>query len=312
MQNILVSGGAGFIGSNLTLALQNKHPGAHIVVVDDFRSGHFKNLQGFRGDLVAADVSRLDWAAQFKGLTFDAIFHEASITDTTEHNQFLQAHDNIEGFRRLLEFAAPTETPVVYASSAATYGLAAGINREDQAPAPANVYGFTKVQLDNLARWQARQKPSWRMVGLRYFNVYGPREAHKGKMSSMVWQLYGQMKAGHRPRVFKFGEQKRDFVYVKDVVALTMRALEAPHSTVYNCGSGQACSFNEVIAELNRNLGTKLEPEYMDNPYGSFYQPHTEADMSLARTELKFTPAYTPVTGIADYVAILEGRTKAE
>jgi ADP-L-glycero-D-manno-heptose 6-epimerase len=308
MQNILVTGGAGFIGSNLTLALQAQHPQARIVVVDDFRSGDFRNLRGFRGDFVAADISRLDWAAQFKGLDFDAVFHEASITDTTEHNQLLQAHDNIEGFRRLLEFAAPRQTPVVYASSAATYGLAAGVNHEDQPPAPANIYGFTKVQLDNLARDCAARNLSWRIVGLRYFNVYGPREAHKQKMSSMVWQLYCQMKAGRRPRVFKHGEQKRDFVYVKDVVALTMRALSAPRSAVYNCGSGQAFSFNEMTAELNQSLGTKLEPDYFDNPYGAFYQPHTEADMSLAKKELGFIPAYPPAKGIADYVAILEGR----
>ncbi len=310
MHNILVTGGAGFIGSNLTLALQERHPEAHLVVVDDFRSGDFRNLRGFKGDFVAADVSRLDWEAQFRNLAFDAIFHEASITDTTEHNQLLQAHDNIEGFRRLLEFAAPRQTPIVYASSGATYGQAAGINREDQPPAPANVYGFTKVQLDNLARRHAEQRPSWRIVGLRYFNVYGPREAHKGKMSSMVWQLYGQMKAGRRPRVFKAGEQKRDFVYVKDVVAMTIRALGAPRSAIYNCGSGVAFSFNEVIAELNRSLGTRLEPEYFDNPYGAFYQPHTEADMTLAKKELQYSPQYTPAAGIADYVAILEGRAR--
>lgn len=310
MRNILVTGGAGFIGSNLTLLLQEKYPEARIVVVDDFRSGHFKNLEGFRGDFVAADVSRLDWNGQFKDLTFDGIFHEASITDTTQHDQLLQAHDNIEGFRRLLEFAAPSQTPVVYASSAATYGIAPGVNREDQPAAPANVYGFTKVHLDNLARYHARRSPSWRIVGLRYFNVYGPREAHKKSMASMVYQLYGQMKAGRRPRVFKQGEHRRDFVYVKDVVAMTMQAWSAPRSGIYNCGSGAAFSFNEVIAELNKNLGTQLEPEYFDNPYSAFYQPHTEADMTLAKTELRFSPEYSPAAGIADYVAILEGRAK--
>lgn len=309
MRNILVTGGAGFIGSNLTLALQDKFPDARIVVVDDFRSGDFKNLQGYRGDFVAADVSRLDWPAQFKDLVFDAIFHEASITDTTVHDQLLQVHDNVEGFRRLLEFAASHHTPIVYASSAATYGIAAGVNREDQPPAPANVYAFSKVQLDNLARNYAKRHPSWRIVGLRYFNVYGPREAHKQAAASMIFQLYRQMKAGKRPRVFRAGEHKRDFVYVKDVVALTIRALSAPRSQIYNCGSGHAFSFNEVITELNRNLGSRLEPDYFENPY-SFYQPHTEADMTLAKSELSFVPEFTPVVGIADYVAILEGRTK--
>src|SRR5690606_6735193 len=166
---------------------------------------------------------------------------------TTEHNQLLQAHDNIEGFRRLLDYAISTQTPVVYASSAATYGIGSGINREDQPPAPANIYAFTKVQLDNLARRYARRHPAWKVVGLRYFNVYGPREAHKGKAASMIYQLYTQMKAGRRPRVFRHGEQKRDFVYVKDVVALTIAARGAPRSQIFNCGSGNAFSFNEVI-----------------------------------------------------------------
>ena len=212
-----------------------------------------------------------------------------------------------KAFRRLLDFAASHQTPVVYASSAATYGIGSTIMREDQPASPANVYAFSKVQLDNLARISARQQPSWKIVGVRYFNVYGPREAHKKAAASMIYQLYLQMKAGKRPRVFQAGEQKRDFIYVKDVVRLTMDALAAPQSGVYNCGSGQAFSFNEVIAELNRNLGTNLPPDYFENPY-SFYQPHTESDLTLARNDLKYSPEYSPAAGIADYVAILEGR----
>lgn len=310
MQNILVTGGAGFIGSNLALKLQEKYPSAQIVIVDDFRSGDFSNLQGFKGDFVTADVSRLDWEGQFKHTSFDAIFHEASITDTTIHDQFLQAHDNVEGFRRLLAFAAPTQTPIVYASSAATYGIGGTIMREDQPPAPANIYAFSKVQLDNLARYHAKRHPAWKIVGLRYFNVYGPREKHKKLAASMIYQLYLQMKSGRRPRVFKAGEQKRDFVYVKDVVNCTISALSAPRSGIYNCGSGHATSFNEVIAELNKNLGASLEPDYFENPY-SFYQPHTEADLTSSRNDLKYTPEYPPAKGIADYVAILEGRTQS-
>ncbi len=307
MRRILVTGGAGFIGSNLALALQEQHPEAALTVVDDFRSGDFRNLTGYRGDFVTADISRLDWQAQFGDTPFDAIFHEASITDTTVHDQFLQAHDNIEGFRRLLRFASANQTPVVYASSAATYGIASGVNREDQPPAPANVYAFTKVQLDHLARRCAEVNPGWKLVGLRYFNVYGPRESHKKAAASMIYQLYLQMKAGKRPRVFRAGEHKRDFVHVKDVVAMTMAALNAPRSGVFNCGSGNPFSFNEVIAEINRVLGTSLEPEYIENPY-SFYQPHTEADMTRAKTELGFAPQFPPARGIADYLAFLEGK----
>lgn len=307
MRNILVTGGAGFIGSNLTLALQHKYPEARIVVLDDFRSGDFRNLRGYGGDLVAADLSRLDWSSQFKDQVFDVIFHEASITDTTIPDQFLQTHDNVEGFRRVLEFAMSTQTTVVYASSAATYGIGGGVMKEDQPPAPANAYAFSKVQMDNLARVYARRQASWRIVGVRYFNVYGPHEAHKKAAASMIYQLYIQMKAGRRPRVFSYGEQKRDFVYIRDAVAVTLLAAAAPQSRVFNCGSGEARSFNEVIAELNRNLGTQLEPEYFENPY-RFYQPHTEADMALAKGELRYTPQFSLTRGVADYMSILESR----
>ncbi len=306
MKNILVTGGAGFIGSNLVLTLQQRYPDARLVVVDDFRSGDFKNLVGYRGDFVSADVSRLDLERQFRGVTFDAIFHEASITDTTVHDQMLQVHDNVEGFRRILDFAAPNQTPVVYASSAATYGMSRTVMDESMTPEPANVYAFSKAQLDNLARMVTERHSAWRVVGVRYFNVYGMQEFHKQAAASMIYQLYCQMRAGKRPRVFVPGDQKRDFVYVKDVVAMTIRAIEAPRSGVYNCGSGVAFSFNQVIAALNDAMGTQLEPDYFENPY-DFYQPHTEADMTKAKNDLDFIPEYSPESGIRDYVDHLQG-----
>ena len=257
--NFLVTGGAGFIGSNLVLSLQEKYPAARLTVIDDFRSGDFKNLRGYRGDFVAADLASLDWGAQFGDEKFDGIFHLASITDTTLHDQFPQVHDNVESFRRLLRFAQPNRTRVVYASSAATYGAASGVNLETHDAAPANVYAFSKVIMDNLARRAATDDPDWKIVGLRYFNVYGPREAHKGMPASMILHLSRQIKEGKRPRIFKHGEQKRDFVYVKDIVQGTLRALEAKESGIYNLGSGQARSFNELIAILNHSLGTNFE-----------------------------------------------------
>src|SRR5678816_3579260 len=125
--SILVTGGAGFIGSNLVLTLQERMPQAQLTVIDDFRSGDFKNLAGYKGDFVAQDLATLDWQRQFgdpAAAGFDAIFHLASITDTTLHDQFVQVHDNVESFRRLLNFARPTKTRIVYASSASTYGPA--------------------------------------------------------------------------------------------------------------------------------------------------------------------------------------------
>lgn len=299
--SILVTGGAGFIGSNLVLTLQERMPKARLTVIDDFRSGDFKNLAGYTGDFVAQNLATLDWREQFGDEQFDAIFHLASITDTTLHDQFVQVHDNVESFRRLLDFAKPNGTRVIYASSAATYGAASAASVETNGAAPANVYAFSKAIMDNLARRAARASQDWIVVGLRYFNVYGPREAHKGVPASMVYHLSRQMKAGQRPRIFKQGDQKRDFVYVKDIVEGSLRALEAKQSGIYNLGSGHARSFNELIDVLNQSLGTDFKADYIDNPH-EHYQNFTQADLAQARGSLGYEPKYSLETGVADYM----------
>jgi len=299
--NIAVTGGAGFIGSNLTLALQEKIPDVRLTVIDDFRSGDFKNLKGYRGDFVAANLATLDWREQFGDEKFEAIFHLASITDTTNHDQFEQVHDNVESFRRLLNFARRTRTRVIYASSASTYGPASEASVESNGAAPANIYAFSKAVMDNIAMREAMDATDWIVIGLRYFNVYGPREAHKGVPASMIYHLSKQMKAGQRPRIFKQGEQKRDFVYVKDVVEGSILALEATKSGIYNLGCGQARSFNELVDVLNKCLGTKLQPDYIDNPH-AHYQNFTEADLRKVREGLGYQPQFPLEAGVRDYM----------
>jgi ADP-L-glycero-D-manno-heptose 6-epimerase len=297
----IVTGGAGFIGSNLTLALQEKFSDAYLTAIDDFRSGDFKNLAGYRGDFMAQNLANLDWHDQFGDRKFDAIFHLASITDTTNHDQFEQVHDNVESFRRILNFARPTKTRIIYASSAATYGPATEASVESNGAAPANVYAFSKVIMDNIARRAATESPDWIIVGLRYFNVYGPREGHKGLPASMVYHLSRQIKAGQRPRIFKHGEQKRDFVYVRDVVEGSIRALDGCASGIYNLGSGQARSFNELVDVLNKSLGTNFKPDYIDNPH-AHYQNFTQADLTNARSALGYEPQFPLEYGVRDYM----------
>ena len=301
-KHIVVTGGAGFVGSNLVLELPKRFPDAQLTVIDDFRSGSFKNLEGFKGDVIAGDLAQLDLKHYFSGKKPDLVFHLASITDTTDHNQFRQVRDNVESWRNLLTYFEGRKTRFVYASSAATYGIAAGINKVDQEPKPANVYAFSKVQLDNLARrWWVENK-SQVVVGLRYFNVYGPRETHKGPASSMILQLAQQIRRGQAPRIFKHGEQIRDFVYVKDIVNCTILAARARTSGIYNAGSGVPRSFNDIVANLNRVLNTQWQPEYIDNPH-AHYQPHTEADLSHTTRALRYTPKYTLEKGVDDYAA---------
>ena len=308
MNNFLVTGGAGFIGSNLVLALQARYPDSQIVVIDDFRSGDFSRLNGFAGDLVAANLARLDLNERFGETAFDAVFHQASVTDTRVDDQFALIHDNVEGFRRVLDYAELRRVPVVYASSASVYGIGqTQAIEEGTPPEPANAYAFSKVQLDNLARIRSYRSPEWRVVGVRCFNAYGPGESHKGPMASMIYQLYRQMIAGRRPRIFPDGEQRRDFVFIEDVVALTIQALQAPESRVYNCGSGESISFNEIIAVLNESLGVSLASEFIDNPY-PFFQPYTEADLTLSRLQLGYEPAWSPQRGIREYVKRLQNQ----
>ena len=302
----LVTGGAGFIGSNIAKTLEAQ--GHEVTVLDDFsKNGHFKNLIGFKGDVITADL----FEYMPTDMYFDAIFHEAAITDTTVMDQKAMMEQNVEAFKNLLSFAAENEIKkVVYASSAATYGNGPVPNVETQPTHPENVYGFSKAIMDNVARQFAEDNNDMTIIGLRYFNVYGPGEYYKGKMASMVYQLYNQMKAGKRPRVFKNGEQQRDFVYVKDIVKINLCALNNGKETgVYNAATGVPRDYNAIIRCLNKELGTTLEPEYIDNPY-PFFQLKTQADITKSKEKLGYEPDYSLEAGIADYVSILEGRDK--
>jgi ADP-L-glycero-D-manno-heptose 6-epimerase len=160
--------------------------------------------------------------------------------------------------------------------------------------------------MDNIARRTAAESADWIIIGLRYFNVYGPHEAHKGVPASMIYHLAQQMKAGQRPRIFKHGEQKRDFVYVKDVVEGTVRALDVQASGIYNLGSGQARTFNELVDVLNKCLGTNLKPEYIDNPH-AHYQNFTQADLTNARCALGYESRFPLEQGVRDYLRWLYG-----
>jgi ADP-L-glycero-D-manno-heptose 6-epimerase len=288
---ILVTGGAGFIGSNLA-----KYLAAHgydTVILDDFSSGDFRNLVKFSGDVYT------DRCVNPPPGRFDVICHAASITDTTVTDQTKMMENNLERFRTVLSWAAIWKARVIWASSAAIYGNRPAPMREADTPSPLNVYGYSKLAMERLAaRWHADSHLP--IVALRYFNVYGPGEAHKGKFASMIYQLAQQMKTGKRPRIFHDGQQRRDFVWIDDVIQANIKALEVDGCHVLNVGSGVSESFNSVIAELNRVLHTKLQPEYIDNPY-SFFQNHTEADIAQSRAILGYAPKMGLAEGILNY-----------
>ena len=295
---ILVTGAAGFVGSNLVR--QFLAQGEQVIAADDFQSGDWRNLAAFTGDLitlnVAGDVSQLSRIGRC-----DVIYHEASITDTTVVDQARMCHNNIEGFRQILELAQGWGARVVWASSASIYGNNLAPNVETQPPAPLNVYAFSKMKMEHLAD-QYRPRLSQPIIGLRYFNVYGPGEDHKGKFASMIHQLAKQMREGKSPRIFKSGDQKRDFVYIGDVVQANLKAMTCPVGGVANVGCGRARSFNDIIANLNRVFKTELKPDYFENPY-SFTQDLTQAELTHSRELLGYEPNYQLENGIDAYFA---------
>ncbi len=299
---ILITGGAGFIGSNLALTLQEKYPDAKIYVLDNFSSGHFKNLTGFRGEIITGDIrDRELWDYIRKHFTFDVIFHKAAITDTTVEDQRLMMETNADSFRYILDLALEWGAKVIYASSAGVYGKTPPPMREDEGLQPENIYGFSKLMMDRIAMGYMERYPELKVVGLRYFNVYGPREQYKGKSASMVYQLALKMIHGQKPRLFKWGEQRRDFVYIKDAIKANLLALERDVSGIFNVGTGEARSFNEIVEILNRELGTSYEVEYFDCPY-DFYQEFTQADLTKAKEVLGYGPEYNLEEGIREYV----------
>ena len=301
---ILVTGGAGFIGSNIARRLATE--GHDVTAADSFLSASWKNLVGFDGDLLTLrdhdDVqSMIDLGR------FDVIFHQAALTGViaADGSAIADAHrmlrNNVETFRAILDWAVETRARVIWASSCSVYGRGAVPMKESQPTDPLNTYAFSKVLKERLA---ARYAPrlAHPIVGLRYSNAYGPGEEHKGKLASMIHQLARQMRGGHRPRIFRAGEQKRDFVYIDDVVEANLCAMRSTNGGNFNAGAGQSWSFNEVVAELNRVLKTDLQPDYFHNPYG-FTQDWTETDQSLAREKIGYQPKFDLRRGIEAYHA---------
>jgi len=307
---ILITGGAGFIGSNLAFALQERYPQAKIYVLDNFSSGHFKNLIDFKGQVITGDISDPTlWDYVKKKFHFDVIFHEAAITDTTVEDQYLMMKTNADSFRYVLDLAVERNAKVIYASSAGVYGNSPPPMREDRGLEPENIYGFSKLMMDYIALDYMERYPEMNIVGLRYFNVYGPREEFKGKTASMIYQLAVKMLRGEKPRLFKWGEQRRDFVYIKDVIKANLLALEKNVSGIFNVGTGKARSFNEIVSILNKELGTNYEVEYFDCPY-DFYQQFTEADLTKIRETLGYEPEYSLEEGIKDYLPYIIKKVK--
>jgi ADP-L-glycero-D-manno-heptose 6-epimerase len=322
-KTILITGGAGFIGSNLAFYLQENFPNSKIVIFDCFRSeavfsngnlqslGHYKNLIGFKGEVICGDINKLTNLSLLSNYTFDYIFHQAAISDTRVYDQTIIMETNINSFYNLLKIAKKDNAAMIYASSAATYGSMPSPQTEGHEN-PENPYGFSKLMMDQIASQYSSKNPEMVIVGLRYFNVYGPREFFKANTASMVIQLGHQILNGKAPRLFK-GSHKilRDFIYIEDAIQANIKACTAKKNGVYNVGTGVPRSFQDIADILQKELGTNFETKYFSNPYVG-YQIHTQADISSSTINLDFKPQVSLEKGIRAYIPEIKRLYRAE
>lgn len=310
---IVVTGAAGFIGSCLVRHL-NKTGFMQIVAVDDFsKTEKDHNLHNCT---LTAKVGRKDflkWLENF-GDEVDMIFHIGARTDTTEFDKSIFDELNVDYSKAIWEACVRFSIPLVYASSAATYGLGEFGYKDDHEKIPQlkplNPYGDSKQEFDVWALQQEKRPPFW--AGLKFFNVYGPNEYHKGRMASVIFHAYtqilekGEMKLfrSHNPD-YKDGEQLRDFVYVKDVIEVCLFLMtEEPDSGIYNLGSGKARSFLDLTRNTFAAMRLEENISFVDTPEDirDKYQYFTEADMHKLREAGYTRPFHSLEEGVSDYV----------
>jgi ADP-L-glycero-D-manno-heptose 6-epimerase len=314
---LLVTGGAGFIGSNVVAALNEA--GRSDIVVNDMlgTDQKWRNLAKRQVTDVVAPADLFRW---LDGRKLDAVVHMGAISDTTATDADLVMENNFRCSMRLLDWCTAAGVPFIYASSAATYGDGAqGFNDEWSPDAlqklkPMNLYGWSKQLFDQAVSERFMKKdrlpPQW--AGLKFFNVFGPNEYHKGEMMSLVAKRFDDAKAGRAVRLFKShregvgdGEQRRDFIYVDDAVAVVRWLMETPSvSGIFNVGTGRARSFRDLISSLFRALGLEPKIEYIDMPENirGQYQYFTEAKVeSLLRAG--YNAGFTSLEdGVKSYV----------
>jgi ADP-L-glycero-D-manno-heptose 6-epimerase len=322
---IVVTGAAGFIGANVVKALNDRGEDEIIAVDNLTRGDKFRNLVDCR---IADYLDKEEFLRKLGVGTYDgeltAVFHQGACSDTMEGNGRYMMENNYRYSAELLDFCQAEEVPFIYASSAAVYG-AGTVFREDAAhERPLNVYGYSKFLFDSLVRRRWSDNTT-QVVGLRYFNVYGPREAHKGRMASVAFHFFNQYRAEGRVKLFEgsaefdAGEQRRDFVSVDDVVQVNLYFLDHPqHSGIFNLGTGRAQTFNQVAAATINAVRESRDEEQLDLEqmraqglieYTAFpaglkekYQSYTQADIGKLRRVGYAAPFLSVEEGVGRYV----------
>jgi ADP-L-glycero-D-manno-heptose 6-epimerase len=332
---IIVTGAAGFIGSRIVAGL-NREGASGVIAVDNLEnSAKFTNLVGCE---IEDYLDKRDFLERIENGEFDgaveAVLHQGACSDTMESDGRYMMENNYRYSRRLLDWCQEEEIPLLYASSAAVYGAGPTFREERRFEAPLNIYGYSKFLFDQCVRARLPER-SAQVAGFRYFNVYGPNEAHKGRMASVAWHALNQYTETGKVKLFVGsagyvdGGQQRDFVHVDDVVNANLWFLEHQAvSGVYNCGTGRAQTFNDVaVAVINGVRETRGDPrlslgelvssgaiEYIEFPPALIgkYQSYTQADLSNLRDAGYPGEFRTVEQGVDEYVkGLLAGRKDA-
>ena len=310
---IIVTGAAGFIGSCMVQYL-NEQGFVNLILVDEFnRADKIPNLKEKQFTCEVEREDLFNWLSKNKPIV-DFVIHLGARTDTTEFNYAIHQHLNVEFSQSIWNYCTLNNVPLIFASSAATYGDGAlGYKDEHELChqlKPLNPYGISKNEFDKWVLHQEDHPPFW--AGLKFFNVYGPNEYHKGRMASVILHSFNQIKQNGLVKLFKShkedfknGEQLRDFIYVKDVIKVIAWLMEhQPQSAIYNLGSGKARKFNDLVNATFAALDSKPTIEYIDMPEDirERYQYFTEADMNKLKS-VGYTDAFTSLEdGVSDYV----------
>lgn len=290
----LITGATGFVGSAICNRLYNNN--YEVIAV-----GAKEENNPLCHKLIHSKLDEIPWDLI---PNIDVCFHQAANNDTTDMDMKNMIQSNLTIPSNLFYSLIREKKckQFVYASSSSVYGNEPVPYVESMTKlSPLNPYAHSKILFEQFAK-KLTQEHDVNLIGLRYSNVYGPGEKHKGKRSSMISQLLQKMKNNERPKIFKFGEHLRDWVYIEDVVLANILASQYNGSDVFNVGSGQAMDFNEVVATLNSELKLNLKPEYIDCPFLNAYQAHTLHDLTKSKEKLGYNPQYGPVAGIKKFV----------
>lgn len=302
-KTILITGGLGFIGSNLTKYFIKNIKNVNVIIIDKSKDKNLFNEKELEIlSVINSDINDIDLKKICEDFSINYIFHMAGDVDTTITDKEYMIKNNTNSFYDLINISLSNNIPLVYASSCTVYGKNNKVSIVGQNENPTTCYGESKLLMDKKTREFMKKYNNLKVIGLRYFNVYGPGEFNKGKTSSMIFQIFKKIKNNVTPVLFKYGEQSRDFVYIDDVVEATLKAAISGQTGIFNIGYGESRTFNTVFKVVKNRLNSDIDVKYIENPY-AFYQNFTQANIL---NTIDYKPKVSLEEGINKYLDIID------